>query len=82
MEQNLWERGRRKEGDETAHVETVNKGTSCTVQGRGLPSQDSNAVGLSFFLWWISQKIGITVSFLSQTKYGHYGIELIKNISL
>lgn len=50
MEQNLWERGRRKEGDGRAHVETVNKGTSYTVQGRALPSQDSNAVGCFLFV--------------------------------
>lgn len=66
-----------KGGDGRAHADTVNKGTSYTVQGRALPSQDSNAVGC-FVLSWISQKIGITVSFLYQTTYGHYAIKLVK----
>lgn len=50
MGQNLWERGRRKVVMGRAHAETVNKGTSYTVQGRALPSQDSNAVGCFLFV--------------------------------
>lgn len=77
MGQNLWERERRKVVMEE-HTQRQSIRAHHTLCRAELCPVRTPMLWAAFFLSWISQKIGITVSFLYQTKYGHYAIKLVK----